>query len=122
MDPTSAETATRWLFPVYTNEFNWLFCWSYLMVEPAQYHPSSEGLGDRLRRWWSVIRDPSSRKSHLQAPVTRRKYYTFYVGMTLLVLLRLLLNFAGFFLIVWAIRDFAPMSTDYSEEANLPYQ
>lgn len=121
-DPTSAETATRWLLTVYTNELNWLFCWSYAMIKPAPYHPPTETFQDRLSRWWSAIKSPESRKAHLYAPVTKRKYYAFYVSMTFIVLLRLMLNFAGFFLVIYAIRDFAPSSTDYSESANLPYQ
>jgi hypothetical protein len=122
-DPTSAETATRWLLTVYTNELNWLFCWSYFfMVEPAQYAPSTETFLDRLGRWWGVVKSPESRKTHLYSPVTKRKYYAFYVSMTFMALARLMLNLAGFFLIIWAIRDYAPKSTDYSEDANLPYE
>lgn len=58
----------------------------------------------------------------LKSPTSDRKYYIFYVGMTAITLCRLLLNFTGFFLILWAIRDFAPQTTDYSVEADLPYE
>lgn len=70
-----------------------------------------------------MAKNPSLRKIHLyESPLGGRKYYIFYVGMTLITLCRLLLNFAGFWLVLWAIRDYAPHETDYTEDADLPYE
>lgn len=58
----------------------------------------------------------------MQVNATPRHYYTFYIYMTLLALLRLALNFTGFALIAYAIRNVVPYSNDYSTMADLPYQ
>lgn len=93
------------------------------MVDAADYSPPTESLWQRILRWIHVSRSRESRKAHLMNQVVpRRKYYTFYVGMTALTIARLLLNFAGFFLVATALDNFAPSSTDYSSTANLPYE
>ena len=121
-DPTSAATATRWLLTVYTNELNWLFCWSYWLVEPAQYVPSDETFLQRLRNWWHTIKSSKKTESHLMSPITKRKYFAFYAAQTFIAVTRLALNLTGFMLILDAIGDTSPSSTDQSVEANLPYQ
>ena len=119
---SNAETATRWLLTVYTNELNWLFCWSYWLIEPCKYVAPDETLGERFSRWWKTVRSAKETERHLSSPVSKRKYFAFYVAQTILALTRLVLNFVGFMLILDSIRNVSPQSKDENVEANLPYQ
>jgi len=113
----SAQTATRWLFPIYTNELNWMFCWSYVMVEKSLYEPSALKTGDKLK----MIRQ-SKLEDIYNTPLTQRKKYVFYVAMTVMTLLRLGLNFSGLWMLTSALSNIAPRdSKDYTDMTNLPY-
>jgi len=112
----SARVATRWLFPVYTNELNWMFCWSYLMVEPATYEPSTLTWREKKRKF-----KESKLKDAHTTPLTPRKYYVFYVTMTAITMLRLLLNFAALWLFTSALGDIYPRSDDHTPMTDLPY-
>jgi len=91
------------------------------MIESAPYVPPTETFNQRLKRWWSTVRNPDKRRSHMKSPVGPRKYYTFYLSQSILVLLRILLNFAGFWLISNAIGDVVLRTDDYSATADIPY-
>ena len=93
------------------------------MIPAAPYSPPLEGITDRFLRWLNLVKNLSQNKKTLyQSALSGRKYYAFYVGMTILTILRLILNFTGFFLIYTAISDYAPHENDYSESADLPYE
>lgn len=124
VDPTSSSAATHWLFCLYTNEFNWLFCWSYFtMVTPTAYSPPATSFNERFSSWLKMVKDPTLRNARLyEAPLSNRKYYIFYASMSAITILRLALNFAGFMLVLLSLYDYAPNLNDYSENADLPYE
>ena len=113
----SAKTATRWLFPVYTNEINWLFCWSYVMIEKSPYEPSLMSTSDKLKLISTTKLDDV-----YKSPLTQRKKYVFYIAMTVLTILRLGLNFSAVWLLTSALSNIAPTDdTDFTPMTNLPY-
>lgn len=83
---------------------------------------SDETVRERLSRWWKTIRNPKEAERHLKSPVSKRKYFAFYVAQTFLAVTRLALNLTGFMLLLDAISNVSPSSDDQSAEADLPYQ
>ena len=119
IDPTTARTATRWLFPVFTSELSFLLRLPLLLVAALPRDTiraiSEHGYATRNAKrvhqeFWKAAKSHESRQAYLYARPNLRKYANYTVVQTIMSLLGLYLNIA--WLMAWwiALETVAPAS------------